>query len=315
MKVTSRAVANPEALLRRIEWTVLRRLDGLLQGDYRSLFRGLGMDLADIREYEFGDDVRFIDWNVTARLATPYIRRFDEDREITAWFLLDVSPSVDFGSGGRKKIDVLVEFFALVARVLTRRGNRVGAVIDDGVVREVIAARGGRDQVLLILKRLMAREALETAPPTDLGLLASSALDMIKRRSLVFLVSDFWSEPGWARPLSRLCLRHEVLALRLFDASEEELPDIGIAPIRDAESGERLWIDTHDRKFRERLVAASRRREEGLRAEFGRAGVDALELSTDDDLGASILRFAEARRGRARHSGGGRAITVFGRRR
>ncbi len=314
MKATSSPETDPEALLQRLEWTVLRRLDGLLQGDYRSLFRGLGMDLADIREYEFGDDVRFIDWNVTARLATPYIRRFDEDREITAWFLLDVSPSVDFGSGERKKIDVLLEFVALIARVLTKRGNRVGALLYDGGAREVVTARGGREQVLLLMRRLMSRKPLESSPPTDLGALLSSALDMIKRRSLVFLVSDFWSEPGWAKPLSYLCRKHEVLALRLFDPSEEELPDIGMAPMRDAETAERFWVDTHDRKFRKRFEAAAQRREAELRSELARAGVDTLVVSTDDDLAASILRFSESRKGRARLSGGGGAVTVFGRR-
>jgi uncharacterized protein (DUF58 family) len=305
---------DPDRLLRRLEWTVLRRLDGLFQGDYRSLFRGFGMDLADIREYEYGDDVRFIDWNVTARLATPYVRRFDEDREITAWLVLDVSPSVDFGSGERKKLDLLVEFVALVSRVLTRHGNRVGALIYDGVGKEVMPARGGRDQVLALLKLLMARPSLETAPPTDLRALLSSVLDMVKRRSLVLLVSDFFSEPTWAEPLSYLCLRHEVLAVRLSDPSEKELPDAGITRIRDAETGEQFWVDTHDRHFRERFAAAVLHREEALRASLAQAGVDALELSTGDDVAESILRFAELRKGRARLSGGGAPATVFGRR-
>jgi uncharacterized protein (DUF58 family) len=310
----STVATTPEAVLRRLEWTVLRRLDGLLQGDYRSLFRGFGTDLAGLREYEHGDDVRFIDWNVTARLGVPWVRRFEEDREITAWFLLDVSPSMDFGGGERRKLDLLVDVVGSLARILTRHGNRVGAVLFDGSVTECLPARGGRDQVLLVLERILARPRLETAPPTDLRRLLVSTLGVVKRRSLIFLVSDFLTEPRWTEALSYLCLRHEVLAVRLVDPAEEELPDLGIAPIRDAESGQLLWVDTHDRGFRRRFAEAARRREEGLHAALGKAGVDTLELSTADDLVASILRFAETRKNRSRLSGGGRAVTVFGRR-
>jgi uncharacterized protein (DUF58 family) len=301
-------------VLRRLEWTVLRRLDGLLQGDYRSLFRGFGMDLADIREYEYGDDVRFIDWNVTARLSIPYVRRFDEEREITAWFLLDLSPSVDFGSGDRKKIDMLIDFVAVISRILTKHGNRVGAILYDGGAEELIPARGGRNQVLVLLQRLMPRPTLDSAPPTDLRKLIGSALEMLKRRSLVFIVSDFISEAGWTKPLSYLCHRHEVLAVRLSDPLEEKLPDLGITSMRDAESGEQLWVDTHDRRFRERFAAAAQRREEELRSNLDRAGVDTLELSTLDDLPESLLRFAQMRKARANLAVGGRAAMVLGRR-
>src|SRR5215210_1252247 len=143
--------SSPEALLRRLEWTALRRLDGLLQGDYRTLFRGFGLDLADLREYQYGDDVRHIDWNVTARLQTPYVREFHEDREITAWFLLDLSQSVDFGSHEVKKRSVSAEFVALLARLLTRHGNRVGAIFYGSGVDQVIPPRTGRRQVLALL--------------------------------------------------------------------------------------------------------------------------------------------------------------------
>src|SRR5438132_2394732 len=137
---------NPERLLERLDWTVIRRLDGLLQGDYRTLFRGYGLDLADLREYQYGDDVRHIDWNVTARLQTPYVREYHEDREITAWFLLDLSASVDFGSRQVRKRAVAADFTALLARLLTRHGNRVGAIFYGLDVDRVHAARSGRLQ-------------------------------------------------------------------------------------------------------------------------------------------------------------------------
>ena len=135
---------NPEAVLRRLEWTVIRRLDGLLQGDYRTLFRGYGLDLADLREYQYGDDVRHIDWNVTARLQTPYVREYHEDREVTAWFLLDLSPSLDFGSGQVRKRGVSADFVAVLTRILTRHGNKVGALFYGEDVDMMIPARSGR---------------------------------------------------------------------------------------------------------------------------------------------------------------------------
>ena len=141
MSESKAAPRNPEAILRRLEWTVIRRLDGLLHGDYRTLFRGFGLDLADIREYQYGDDVRHIDWNVTARLQTPYVREYHEDREITAWFLLDLSRSIDFGSQDVQKRQVAADFVALLARLLTRHGNRVGAIFYGLDVDRVIAPR------------------------------------------------------------------------------------------------------------------------------------------------------------------------------
>src|SRR3990167_4710617 len=144
----SKSAQTAEAVLRRLDWTVLRRLDGTLHGDYRTLFRGFGLDLADLREYQYHDDVRYIDWNVTARLDTPYVREYNEEREVTAWFLLDLSPSVDFGSSQAKKRTVSAEFVTVLARILTRHGNRVGAMFYGGNVDMVIPARGGRRQVL-----------------------------------------------------------------------------------------------------------------------------------------------------------------------
>lgn len=146
---------NPESILQRVEWTVIRRLDGLLQGDYRTLFRGFGLDLADLREYQFGDDVRHIDWNVTARVQTPYVREFTEDREVTAWFLLDLSPSVDFGTVRTVKRALLIDFVTVLARVLTRHGNRIGAILYTSGVDRVVPARGSKLQVLRLIDDLL----------------------------------------------------------------------------------------------------------------------------------------------------------------
>jgi len=294
-----------EAILRRLEWTVIRRLDGLLQGDYRTLFRGAGLDLADLREYQHHDDVRHIDWNVTARLQTPYVREFTEDRELNAWFLLDLSGSVDFGSQERTKRAVSAEFVAVLARLLTRHGNRVGALLYGHQVDAVLPARGGRMHVLNLLQRMRTFRAPQSPGETQLHRLLQAAQQMIPRRSMLFVVSDFISAPGWAEALARLAQRHEVVAVRLVDPAELELPDLGLVTIQDAETGEQLFVDTHDPGFRQRFVAAAERHENLLYEGFLKAGVDTLELATDDDLVDAVLRFAEMRRQRSRLAAGG----------
>jgi uncharacterized protein (DUF58 family) len=243
-----------------------------------------------------------MDWNVTARMGTPYVREYDEDREITAWFLLDLSPSVDFGTAEaeRLKRTVLIDFVATLARVLTRHGNRVGAIFYGRDVERTIPARGGRVQVLRLIADLDAHPRHPDAPFTDLTALFRAARRGIKRRSLVFVISDFISLPGWERELELLSRRHEVLAIRLHDPREAHLPDVGPLLVQDAETGEQLFVDTHDRAFRQRFAEAAARREATVAAAFARAGVDALALSTDDDLVRAIVRMATLRRRRRR---------------
>jgi uncharacterized protein (DUF58 family) len=297
--------SSAEAMLQRLEWTVLRRLDGLLQGDYRTLFRGFGLDLADIREYQYHDDVRRIDWNVTARMQTPYVREYTEDREVAAWFLLDLSPSIEFGSEGVDKRRVSAEFVGVLARLLTRHGNRVGALLYGCRVDTVIPARGGRRQVLQLMHRMLQRPLLGTTGGTDLGVLLADAARVVRSRSLVFVVSDFISAPGWGRTLGHLAQRHEVVAVRLYDPLEMELPDLGLVTVQDAETGEQVFIDTHDPAFRKRYAQLAIEREAELRTALAEAGVDALELATDEDLADTLLRFADMRKQRSRLTAGG----------
>ncbi len=296
-------LAGAEHVLRRLEWTVLRRLDGLLQGDYRTLMRGTGMDLADLREYQLHDDVRHIDWNVTARQQSPHVRVFTEDREMASWFLLDLSPSVDFGSGNQRKSQVSAEFVTVLSRLLTRHGNRVGAMLYGSGVDTVLPARGGRPHVLHMLHAMQTRPESTGNATTRLDDLLRSAARMLRRRSTVFVVSDFISEPGWEKTLGQLAQRHEVVAVRLLDPLELELPDLGLIPIRDAETGAQLLVDTHDAGFRRRFARIAAQREADLRQALARAGVDALELSTDGDLVDAIMRFTELRKRRGQSSG------------
>ena len=309
-----RLPGEADRLLRQLEWHVIRRLDGLLQGDYRTLVRGSGLDLADLREYQPHDDVRHIDWNVTARLNAPHVRVFTEDREMSAWFLLDLSPSIHFGPQGHAKRDILTRFVAVLARLLTRHGNRVGAMLYGAggaggaknaegrsarAVDAVLPPRNSRAQVLQLVHRLLQPAAERAAGGTQLGLLLQAGLGGIRRRSSVFVVSDFISAPGWEKPLAQLAQRHDVVAVRLFDPLDLELPDLGLVLLRDAETGEQLQVDTHDKAFRQRFARLADEREAALRTALAAAGADTLELRTDDDLIDALLRFMDLRQRRA----------------
>jgi len=303
-----------QRLLLRLEWTVIRRLDGLVAGNTRTLMRGSGIDLADLRDYQPHDDVRHIDWNVTARLNAPYVRVYREDRDMTAWFLLDVSASVDFGPPGQTKRDVLAGFVATLARLIQRQGNRVGAVLHRAADTPdvVLPARASRAQVLHLLHRLMPTAPADrvssavsstVSGTTALAQLLHSAQNLLRRRAAVFVISDFFSTPGWQRPLAQLAQRHDVLAVRLFDPLEARLPDVGLIRLRDPETGDSLVVETQDRQFRQRYAELAAAREAGLRADFARSGVDTLELATDDDLLDSLLRYMQLRGWRRRQSG------------
>jgi uncharacterized protein (DUF58 family) len=321
--VDQAATLTPERLLRQLEWRVVRRLDGRLQGDYRSLFRGSGLDFTNLREYEPGDDLRHIEWNVTARMDTPYVREYVEDREITAWLLLDHSASMGFGPVDRQKDLVLAEVATTLALVLTRRGNRVGMVVFDRDVERVLPARSGRDQVLQVADVLLDRRnkraaANESAAGssrarrrdraaqgaerhiTDLGAMLNRSAAMIRRRSLVIVVSDFISEPGWEQALGRLARRHEVVALQVSDPREDELPDVGSIYVEDTETGEQIFVDTSDARFRTRLKEAADERQAAIEEATRSAGVDLHPIRTDEDLVRSLLRISDLRRRRRR---------------
>lgn len=289
------APLTADRVLRRLEWHVIRRLDGRLQGNYRTLLRGHGTDFRDVREYEVGDDVRHIDWNVTARMDEMFVRQYAEDRELTAWLLLDHSPSMSFGPVHRTKERVLAEVAATIAQLLVRGGNRIGAIVYDNDSARTIRPRQGRNQVLVILAALL-RPPPVRGRITDLRKLLDTAAATIRRRSLVVLVSDFISEPGWERSLLKLTERHEVVAVRLVDPREFELPDAGVLVVEDAETGEQLVVDSSDPEFRRRLRKAGEDRETAVRHAARRAGVDLHLISTDDDLVAAFVRIVQSRK-------------------
>jgi uncharacterized protein (DUF58 family) len=290
-----------------------------MPGGYRTAHRGSGTDLAGLRDYVAGDDARHIDWNVTARLNEPQLRVFNEDRELTAWLVLDRSASMTVGVPGRGKHDVLSELAVVLARLFSRSGNRVGALLyDNGAVRTVppgtgrgqvlrVAAelgRGGgprpeqeaarkrdRGRLAARLRRGPAGRPAPAPPPrgtTDLAAMLDAVAKLARRRALIVVVSDFIGDGDWARSLMRLGPRHEVVALRIVDQADEQLPEAGLVVVEDAETGEQLLVDSADPLLRARLGEAVRERDDALAAGMRRAGVPLHRIGTDADLAVAL---------------------------
>ncbi|MEV0562469.1 DUF58 domain-containing protein [Dactylosporangium sp. NPDC050588] len=277
----------PDRLLRRLEWQVIRRLDGQLLGSYRTVFRGSGIDFADPREYTHEDDVRHIDWNVTARLDEPYVRQYTEDRELTAWLVLDLSASMRFGTSGGKD-GLLTELAVCLARLFTKGGNRIGAVLYDNGLQRVVPPRTGRNHVLRLAHEISrAASAVGDKPgaATDVDGMLRLAASQARRRSLVFVISDFISGDtvNWESSLTRLTHRHEVVAIRVADPMELDLPDLGLVLVEDAETGEQVLVDTSDPLFQQRLREEVDGREAAVAAAMRRARVTPHLVTTDQD--------------------------------
>ena len=290
-------------MLHRLEWRVIRRLDGRVQGGYRTPRRGSGLDFAGIRPYEEGDDARHIDWNVTARLDEPQVREFNEDRELTTWLVLDRSASMVVGGPGRGKQDVLAELALILARVLGRNGNRVGAVLYDGALpnagsTRIVPPRTGRGHVLRIGRELDRAAESRAAATTDLAAMLETVASLA-RRGLVVVISDFIGTGEWQRPLVRLAHRNDVVALRVVDRADDALPEVGLIVVEDAETGEQLLVDSADPWFRTRFRDGVDEREAGLQSGMRRAGVPLHRVDTGSDLVQTLLAVvAETRRRR-----------------
>jgi uncharacterized protein (DUF58 family) len=305
-----------ERLLVRLEWRVVRRLDGVLAGGYRTARRGTGTDLAGLREYTEGDDARHIDWNVTARLNEPQLRVFNEDRELTVWLVLDRSASMTVGAPGRGKHDVLSELALVLARLFGRGGNRVGALLYDapgGRVR-IVPLGTGRAHALRVGAEL-ARTAPKAAAAgrrgngrggdggrrgatTDLAAMFDAVAKLAKRRALIVVISDFIGRGDWERSLLRLVPRHEVVALRVIDTADDELPNAGLVVVEDAETGEQLVVDSGDPLLRARLRVAVEERDAWLAAGMRRAAVPLHRIDTSADLARALIEVVASTRRR-----------------
>jgi len=296
---------TPERILRRLEFQVVRRLDGFLFGDYRGVFYGPSLDLAEVREYQPGDEIRRIDWNVTARMNRLFIRQYLEERELTAWLLVDLSPSMGFGTRRHLKREVAAEFAAVAAYIITRHGDKVGCLAFPGRTLPVIPPRAGRVQALRILQ-VLQRTPEGEGGPTDLAAALRHAGRLLRRRRLVFLISDFLAAPGWGTALRDLSRRHDVIAVWIRDPAEEDLPDVGVIPTRDPETGQQTWVDTSDPRVRAAYRELIQAQHATVREAFRRARVDALELSTAGALADPLIRFITYRKQRGRWRSPGR---------
>jgi len=294
-----------DQLLRRSRWPVLRRLGFHPGGDERSSLRGAGLEYSDVREYQAGDDPRTIEWNITARSDRPYVRESLPDRGLDAWLLLDITRSLDWGTARCLKRQLALEFSAVVGQLLIGRGNRVGALLFDDRVRSIIPPSAGRTAMLQLVARIERATAGQEVPSssevgqggggTDLGRALAEAGRLIRRPSMMVLISDFMTPGGWQRPLSTLAIRHEVVAVWITDPREREIPDVGVVTFEDPENGEQILVDTRSAHLRARFQEAAAAQRAAIRADLLRARAAVAEMSTDAELVPQLVAFIKQR--------------------
>ena len=284
-----------DQLLRRSRWPVLRRLGFHPGGDERSSLRGAGLEYSDVREYQAGDDPRTIEWNITARSDRPYVRESLPDRGLDAWLLVDITPSLDWGTARCLKRQLALEFSAVVGQLLIGRGNRVGALLFDDRVRSIIPPSAGRTALLQLVARIERAAEAPANGPTDLGRALTEAGRLIRRPSMMVLISDFMTPGGWQRPLSALAIRHEVTAVWITDPRESEIPDVGVVTFEDPESGEQILVDTRSAHLRARFQEAAAAQRGTIRADLLRARAAVAEMSTAAELVPQLVAFIKQR--------------------
>jgi uncharacterized protein (DUF58 family) len=273
----------PDALLRTLRPVVRRRVEGLAAGEHASTLLGEGTELAQIRPYEPGDDVRQIDWNATARTGEPHVRKLVAEKALTAWVALDVSPSMAFGTADRRKADVAEGVVIVLASLATRGGGRVGLIAFGGRRPLTIPPRAGRAGALALIEAARRDPEDGEVGQTSVGNALSGLARLARRRGPVAVVSDFRGPMDWRRPLAGLAGRHEVFAVEVRDPREDALPDVGDLLLEDPETGRQLRADTGSRRLRERFAAAAAAERREVAAEIARSGADHVVLSTRGD--------------------------------
>jgi uncharacterized protein (DUF58 family) len=293
------AQGSTAEVLRRLELLVTRRLDGLLQGDYQGLVPGHGSEPGETREYQPGDDVRRIDWNVTARMQSTHLREAIADRELETWVLADLSASLDFGTANCDKRDLALAAAAAVGFLTNRGGNRLGGVVLDAAGRTTaVPSRTGRAQVMNFLHRMAIAPRADGAGATELALGIDRLASLMPRAGLAVVVSDFLTTSEWDLPLRRLAVRHDTLAVEVVDPRELELADVGLLTMVDAETGATREVQTSDARVRARFADAAAEERRQTAARVRRAGADHLVLRTDRDWIGDLVRFVTFRRRR-----------------
>ena len=285
----------PDGLLKALELTIARRVDGLLAGDHRSAVLGRGTELAQVRPYEPGDDVRLIDWNVTARTTEPHVRVHLAERVLVTWIVLDTTPSMEFGTAQRRKADVALGVALAVGHAATVRGNRVG-LVGFGASDRVLPPTQGRAGLVGLLLALGDGHATRRNGPVDLAEALRRVAGAARQRALVVVVSDFRGPRDWRPPLLRLAGRHEVVAVEVRDPREQTLEPVGTLWLVDPESGRQLQVDTNDGGLRRRFADAAGAERKAVAREFASAGVAHVTLSTDRDWLRDLAIFLRRRR-------------------
>lgn len=293
----SQSVAEILRKVQRIQIVANRSVNDLLAGQYRSVFRGRGMEFDEVREYQPGDEIRTIDWNVTARAGTPYIKRFCEERELTVLFLVDVSASGVFGSGRQSKLDVMVEMTALLMFSALKNNDKVGLLLFADSVTAFYPPRKSKGNVLRLIREMLAVDPVSAEANLEGALQYLNRVQ--KRRAVVFMVGDFQTETS-RRALAISKGRHDLIAITVNDPREVQLPDVGFITLQDAETGELLEVDTSHAPVRALFAERAEQRAETLRTGLRRAGVDQLAVNTHESYATSLRRFFEQREGRLR---------------
>jgi uncharacterized protein (DUF58 family) len=288
--------AEAAAVLRRLELTVRRRLDGLLQGNHLGLVPGPGTEAGESRDYHPGDDVRRMDWAVTARTTVPHVRQTIADRELETWAVVDLSPSLDFGTARCEKRDLAIAAVAAMAHLTGKGGNRFGAVVTTGEALHRFPAQSGRVHSTMMLRKLVAMPRSEKGNRGDLAAALEALRRPPRRRGFAVVVSDFLGDLDWERSMRALAVRHDVLAIEVLDPVELGLPAVGLLTLVDPESGRLLEVQTGKKQLREDYAAAATRQRADIAAALRRAGAGHLQLRTDRDWLVDMVRFVAARR-------------------
>ena len=283
-------------ILRRLRWPLAHRLGTHLAGDERSRQRGPGVEYADVREYQPAEDARLIDWNLTARSDRPFVRESNPDRGLDVWLVLDASPSLDWGTARQLKRDAAQDLVAMLTTLLARHGTRVGAIVFDAGLRRIFGLAAGRAGRLTMLSRVRTEAAAAgAAGSTDLGGALEHAMRVIRRPSLVIVISDFMAADGWQRPMRALSLRHDVVAVRVSDPREADIPNIGVVTFEDPETGRQLEVDTTSTRLRKRFRVAAAAQRERVDAEIQAARAQRLDISTGEPVLGQLVAFLRTR--------------------
>ena len=273
--------------VRQIEIKTRGLSSNIFAGEYHSAFKGRGMAFSEVREYQYGDDIRDIEWNVTARFNKPYIKVFEEERELTVMLLVDVSGSLDFGTAVQTKRDMVTEIAATLAFSAIQNNDKIGVIFFSDRIEKFIPPKKGRKHILYIIRELL--DFKPESQRTDIQQAVEYLTQVIKRRCTCFLLSDFIDERDFRQPLTIANRKHDIVAIQVYDRRIQELPDVGLMTVRDAETGFERFIDTSDKRMREAQRKWWRERADYLRDTFTRSNIDSVSVRTDQDYVSALM--------------------------